>query len=673
MAQHGKIEQQLNDCENWIFVSNKKHYIKQLKKIIHEQDEFIRAILDGFYSGVKIKDETPGLFCVTNKKLFFIADEKNGNRHEEVDFNKIDKANYKKSHASLEFLITGDHLDVHFKTFSKEVLIKFFIENIWYLKGVVPDGIDTVNKPVTINEETTSRHTDFLNEVYDYIQNISLPGFLDKLTKSNKDQAAEQVEGIQKLRETDKIIEDMTNCNFLYNESKKIYNNLAKIIKSINEADLKENIINDLVVLASLCSIADGSLSNSELIVISLVLMPFNLSNSIEDKDKIKEIYMFDSFPMHYKEDLIDYWQTISSYIKEKGISVKDQSLLTMPYLKKYDEKNGTSYFDQAGSLLYNFSQIVMKSDDTINEVEKQRLQEIHALINNVGNKDVEVAEEVKEETLEEVMEDINKLVGMQKIKDQIQTFINLIKVQKEREARELPTTPLSLHAVFYGPPGTGKTTIARMLGRVYKCLGLLTKGHLIETDRAGVVAGYVGQTAIKVDEIVQKALDGMLFIDEAYTLSPPDAMGKDFGQEAIDAILKRMEDYRDRLVVIVAGYPDEMERFINSNPGLKSRFSRYFYFDHYTPEELLSIFDIFSANVSFSVTEKAKETLLELLKVCYDERTRSFGNGRLVRNIFEKIVEKQANRIAAISPLTDEILCTIESDDVPLRDEIMN
>ncbi|HPB83002.1 MAG TPA: AAA family ATPase, partial [Spirochaetota bacterium] len=278
-----------------------------------------------------------------------------------------------------------------------------------------------------------------------------------------------------------------------------------------------------------------------------------------------------------------------------------------------------------------------------------------------------------KEETLEEVMEQINRLVGMDKIKEQISTLINLIKIEKERKARNLPATPVSLHSVFYGPPGTGKTTIARLLGRVYKCIGILQKGQLVETDRAGLVAGYVGQTATKVDEVVQKALDGVLFIDEAYTLSPEDSGGRDFGQEAIDTILKRMEDYRDRLIVIVAGYPDEMERFINSNPGLKSRFNRYFFFDHYSPDELMRIFDIFSGNAAFSVDDDAKAELRELLAALHEKRNRQFGNGRLVRNIFERIIERQANRIAGITPLSDEVLCAIKKEDIPDRDDVIS
>jgi SpoVK/Ycf46/Vps4 family AAA+-type ATPase len=209
------------------------------------------------------------------------------------------------------------------------------------------------------------------------------------------------------------------------------------------------------------------------------------------------------------------------------------------------------------------------------------------------------------------------------------------------------------------------------MLGRVYRCLGLLKKGQLVETDRAGLVAGYVGQTAINVDNVVQKALDGVLFIDEAYALVPDDIGGRDFGQEAINTILKRMEDYRDRLVVIVAGYTDEMDRFIRSNPGLKSRFGRYFYFDHYTPEQLMRIFASFCASAKFTVRDGARAAMLALLTALHAKRDRAFGNGRLVRNIFERVVERQANRLAAVTPLTDELLCTIEEADIPALEDL--
>ncbi|NJN85415.1 MAG: AAA family ATPase [Leptolyngbyaceae cyanobacterium SL_7_1] len=268
-------------------------------------------------------------------------------------------------------------------------------------------------------------------------------------------------------------------------------------------------------------------------------------------------------------------------------------------------------------------------------------------------------------EELDAALKELEELVGMEEIKQEVKTLINFLKVQKVRMERGLAKTPVSLHAVFCGPPGTGKTTIARLMGGIYQGLGFLAKGHLVETDRAGMVAGYVGQTSKKVDDLVQSALDGVLFIDEAYALKP-EGGGNDFGQEAIDVLIKRMEDYRDRLVVIVAGYTDEMTRFIESNPGLKSRFNRYFYFNDYNPDELTAIFVKIAEKSHFTVTQPARDQLRSMFYELYVNRDRTFGNGRLSRNLFEKTIERQANRLAVLSSLTDEMLTTILPEDIP-------
>lgn len=266
----------------------------------------------------------------------------------------------------------------------------------------------------------------------------------------------------------------------------------------------------------------------------------------------------------------------------------------------------------------------------------------------------------------EDILANLNRLIGLKSLKNDVRSLINRLKIQRERERHNLKSMPVSLHSVFCGSPGTGKTTVARHLGVIYQKLGFLKKGHTIETDRAGLVAGYVGQTALKTDEVVKSALDGVLFIDEAYALAPKGS-GNDFGREAIDTILKRMDDYRDRLVVIVAGYDDEMKRFVETNPGLESRFRRYFYFEDYQPLEMLDIFEGFCRENHFSLVDATRDRLRQEFDRLYADRGQGFGNGRLVRNIFESTVEQQANRLISLPSLTKENMEKIVPEDIVL------
>ena len=242
---------------------------------------------------------------------------------------------------------------------------------------------------------------------------------------------------------------------------------------------------------------------------------------------------------------------------------------------------------------------------------------------------------------------ELDELIGLEQVKEEVRSLANFVKIQKQREAKGLKTPKMSFHLVFTGSPGTGKTTVARIVARIYKDLGVLKKGHLVETDRSGLVANYVGQTATKTNEIVDSALNGVLFIDEAYALVPTANKNNDYGQEAISTLLKRMEDDRDKLVVIVAGYTKEMNRFIDSNPGLKSRFNRYINFPDYTSGELCEIFNMYVKKNQYSLTPDAERYLKTRLDSAVRHKNRNFGNARYARNIFEKSIQRQANRLS--------------------------
>ena len=343
---------------------------------------------------------------------------------------------------------------------------------------------------------------------------------------------------------------------------------------------------------------------------------------------------------------------------------------------------------------------MIVKADGEVKKIETDRLAEIQSILmqrlqtrpkrhstdhESPAYESVQAQKELKpgqapdveettaviqmpEESLEDALADLNQLVGLEKVKSEVNQLTNFIKVQKMRDEQGLSKNKLSLHMVFGGNPGTGKTTVARILGRIYGAMGVLQKGHLVETDRSGLVAEYSGQTGPKTNKVIDTAIDGVLFIDEAYSLIA-DAGEDPFGHEAVQALLKRMEDDRERLIVILAGYPNEMTRLLESNPGLSSRFAHRIDFADYTPDELARIWLLIAKKNDYVMNAQATAKLLIGLQWLFDRRDKHFGNGRLVRNTFEKAIRYLADRIVDQSPISTEMLTEIHAADIRFKD----
>lgn len=310
----------------------------------------------------------------------------------------------------------------------------------------------------------------------------------------------------------------------------------------------------------------------------------------------------------------------------------------------------------------------IAEFDGKVTSDEEEQVDDLISNMDEVFDLDLSGKKAKAEEEMKQALESLNSMIGLDSVKHEVLSLKNIVEMQKRQSEQGLSVVPMSYHCVFTGNPGTGKTTVARIIAQIYKGLGILKKGHLVECDRSSLVAGYVGQTAIKTNEVIDKALDGVLFIDEAYSLAKD---GDSFGQEAIDTLLKRMEDDRNRLVVIVAGYTNEMKTFIDSNPGLKSRFNRYIEFEDYSAEEMLTIFKNLVTKQNYTLSEESEKVLLGIFKDVKESEDNSFGNARGVRNLFEKILVNQANRVAkngCVGPKTQILLPEDFEDGRPKR-----
>ena len=331
-----------------------------------------------------------------------------------------------------------------------------------------------------------------------------------------------------------------------------------------------------------------------------------------------------------------------------KGLDKLHEQLQTTEYdflFSAIFEENYKDYVQQYLRLVYEYSSVLANIDGKLTSQEIHWLQKIERFA-NISPKAKKIPQPFTQTTENSIEVQLNSLIGLESVKKEVSTFKNFLKIQNERKKKGYPTPPTSYHLVFSGNPGTGKTTLARIMAGIFKELGILSKGHLVEASRSDFVAGYVGQTAIKTNKIIDEALDGVLFIDEAYTLSRNSE--NDFGQEAIDTLLKRMEDDRERLVVIVAGYTNEIKSFIDSNLGLASRFNRYIDFPDYSKNELIQIFKQMVERYHYILSHDAENALSFLLDEALSSKDDHFGNARYIRNLFEKIVERQANRLAS-------------------------
>lgn len=414
-------------------------------------------------------------------------------------------------------------------------------------------------------------------------------------------------------------------------------------------------------ILLQLCGLRDKNRETGILGLFFDALLNIQLAMAFSDSVKTGLVAGF----------IRDYYSRVEAFLgteTEYGAIVDERYIFKKLCSESFDKS--AQYLKEAGQSFIRYRQLYLA--DSENHHEETSAVSVPAPVETVKIKVVEPdpkpepepkPEEKKVGELERLLSELDDLVGLTAVKEEVRSLINLIKVRNLRKQHHMPLMDMSYHMVFTGNPGTGKTTVARLIAAIYRELGLLSKGTLIETDRSGLVAGYVGQTAIKVREVVNKALGGVLFIDEAYSLSSQCA--NDFGDEAIETLVKMMEDHRDDLVVIVAGYKDEMQTFLKSNTGLTSRFNKFIEFEDYSDDELVEIMMCMAVKAGFVISKDAVAKVRNILTAMSQQERTDFGNARGIRNLFERIVINQANRISSVGEPDIETLSLITIEDV--------
>lgn len=438
-----------------------------------------------------------------------------------------------------------------------------------------------------------------------------------------------------------------------------VFKDYCPSLKDLNNASIESIVIDDMFQWFSYLGLGDGEITDNELEFINSLL---NTNYSKEDILSLSDIKLDNNIPLSFK--CLKELDSFGLNLDMNGLNSCAELLSCYKLFGMFFITVDNKLDDDVLSRYTKHISYLQNSLDIQNEVKMSEIFTGRQEESNCPDVSDENLNDEQEEShsLDEYLEELNKLVGLEKVKKDVNSLINLVRVRKIRQDRGIKQPAMSLHLVFSGNPGTGKTTVARLLSKIYHEIGLLSKGHLIETDRSGLVGGYVGQTAIKTKEVIDSAVGGILFIDEAYSLASKSE--NDYGLEAIDTLLKAMEDMREDLIVIVAGYPVLMDNFLNSNPGLESRFNKFIFFEDYNEEELYDIFISMCDNSSLSLDDGAKQYLKEYFKNMYEHRSSNFANGRAVRNFFEEVISNQANRLATLDDISDEELNTLTYED---------